>query len=102
MSIGFRPASAHLPLSDAIQAGGKRVTAFATAGDIDAPRTMDGAPLSQGRPRGMFTLDLAPDEIVKRKAPFSIAWNKSPANATDPRRGITHQARDSDGISLAR
>ena len=35
---GFRPAGALLPLGEAIQAAGKRVTAFAMAGDLDATR----------------------------------------------------------------
>jgi predicted NUDIX family NTP pyrophosphohydrolase len=35
---GFRPAGALLPLGEAIQAGGKKVTAFAMAGDLDATR----------------------------------------------------------------
>jgi predicted NUDIX family NTP pyrophosphohydrolase len=34
----FRPAGALFPLGDAVQAGGKRVTAFATEGDLDAAR----------------------------------------------------------------
>ena len=33
---GFRPAGVLLPLGEATQAGGKRVTAFAMAGDLDA------------------------------------------------------------------
>ena len=33
---GFRPAGVLLPLGEALQAGGKRVTAFAIAGDLDA------------------------------------------------------------------
>ena len=35
---GFRPAGALLPLGEAFQAGGKSVTAFAIAGDLDATR----------------------------------------------------------------
>jgi predicted NUDIX family NTP pyrophosphohydrolase len=35
---GFRPAGALLPLGEAVQAGGKRVTAFATESDLDAAR----------------------------------------------------------------
>jgi predicted NUDIX family NTP pyrophosphohydrolase len=35
---GFRPAGVLVPLGEAIQAGGKRITAFAVAGDLDVTR----------------------------------------------------------------
>ena len=35
---GFRPAGTLYPLGEVVQAGGKRVTAFAVEGDIDAAR----------------------------------------------------------------
>jgi predicted NUDIX family NTP pyrophosphohydrolase len=63
---GFRPAGALLPLGEAIQAGGKRVTAFAMAGDLDASRIESVSceirmateewtahPRRRGGPRGM-------------------------------------------------
>jgi hypothetical protein len=50
---GFRPAGALLPLGDADQAGRKRVTAFAMAGDIEWPPNHGRLALFRGRPRGM-------------------------------------------------
>ena len=87
---GFRPAGALLPLGEAIQAGGKRVTAFAMAGDLDATRVESVSCEIEWPPKSgrlirvaevdraeWFTLDDARDKIIKDKASFSIAWNKS-------------------------
>ncbi len=90
MSIGFRPASALLPLGNAVKAGRKRVTAFAMAGDIDATRIESVScaiewPPNHGRlaasrgPAARNGLRSTSRETrsSRDKASLSIAWNKS-------------------------
>ncbi len=80
---GFRPAGAFLPLGEAIQAGGKRVTAFAMAGDLDATRIESVSCEIEWPPKGgqlirvpevdraeWFTLDDARDKIIKGQSVF--------------------------------
>jgi predicted NUDIX family NTP pyrophosphohydrolase len=80
---GVRPAAALLPLGDAAQAGGKKVTAFAVAGDLDARRIesvsfeMEWPPNSGRLARfpevdraEWFTLDSAREKIVKGQSVF--------------------------------
>jgi predicted NUDIX family NTP pyrophosphohydrolase len=80
---GFRPEGELVPLGDAVQPGGKRVTAFAMAGDLDAAR-IESEPFEMEWPpksgrlarfpevdRGeWFTLDAARDKIVKGQIVF--------------------------------
>jgi len=80
---GFRPAGALLPLGEAIQAGGKRVTAFAMAGDLDASRIESVSCEIEWPPKSgrlirvaevdraeWFTLDDARDKIIKGQSVF--------------------------------
>ena len=80
---GFRPAGALLPLGEAIQAGGKRVTAFAMAGDLDATRIESVSCEIEWPPKSgrlfcvpevdraeWFTLDDARDKIIKGQSVF--------------------------------
>ena len=80
---GFRPAGALVPLGEAIQAGGKRVTAFAMAGDLDTTRIESVScevewPPKSGRlvrvpevdRAAWFALDDARDKIIKGQSVF--------------------------------
>jgi predicted NUDIX family NTP pyrophosphohydrolase len=80
---GFRPAGVLLPLGEAIQTRGKRVTAFAMAGDLDAGRIESVScdvewPPKSGRlihvpevdRAALFTLDDARDKIIKGQGVF--------------------------------
>jgi predicted NUDIX family NTP pyrophosphohydrolase len=75
---GFRPGGVLLPLGEAIQAGGKRITAFAVAGNLDATRIESVScevewPPKSGRlirvpevdRAAWFTLDDARAKIIK-------------------------------------
>ena len=112
---GFRPAGALLPLGEAIQAGGKRVTAFAMAGDLDATRIESASCEVEWSPKGgrLIRVPEGPCGMVyaRRRAGQDHQGTKrlsrSPgtnpaADAIDLRGGFTHRAQDSDGISLAR
>ena len=81
--IGVHPIGALLPLGEAVQSGGKRVTAFALAGDLDPTRIesacfeIEWPPKSGQRARfpevdraQWFTLDVARGKIVKGQAIF--------------------------------
>lgn len=80
---GFRPTGALLPLGETIQAGGKRVTAFAMAGDIDTAHIKSVPcevewPLHSGKLISVpevdraewFTIDGAREKIVKAQSVF--------------------------------
>ena len=80
---GFRPAGALPPLGEAIQAEGKRVTAFAMAGDLDATPIESVSCEIEWPPKGgrlirvpevdraeWFTLDDARDKIIKGQSVF--------------------------------
>jgi predicted NUDIX family NTP pyrophosphohydrolase len=80
---GFRPAGVLVPLGEAIQMRGKRVTAFAMAGDLDATRIESVScevewPTKSGRlirvpevdRAAWFTLDDARDKIIKGQSVF--------------------------------
>ena len=80
---GFRPVGALLPLGEAVQVGGKRVTAFAMAGEIDAAQIKSVSCEVEWPPRSghlievpevdraaWFTLDEARDKIVKAQSVF--------------------------------
>jgi predicted NUDIX family NTP pyrophosphohydrolase len=86
---GFRPTGVLLPLGEAIQTRGKRVTAFAMAGDLDADRIAYPA-MSNGHQKvdgsSTFPRWTAPHGLrsttrgtrsSRDKASFSTAWNKS-------------------------
>jgi predicted NUDIX family NTP pyrophosphohydrolase len=79
----FRPAGVLVPLGEAIQAGGKRITAFAVAGDLDATRIRSVTcevewPPKSGRlirvpevdRAAWFTLDDASAKIIKGQRVF--------------------------------
>jgi predicted NUDIX family NTP pyrophosphohydrolase len=80
---GFHPSGALLPLGEAIQAGGKRVVAFAMAGDLDATRAESVScevewPPNSGRlirvpevdRAAWFTLEEARNKIIKAQSVF--------------------------------
>jgi predicted NUDIX family NTP pyrophosphohydrolase len=80
---GFRPSGPLLSLGEAIQAGGKRVTAFAMAGDLDATRVESAFCEVEWSPRSgrlvcvpevdraaWFTLDEARVKIIKGQGVF--------------------------------
>ncbi len=80
---GFRPAGALLPLGETIQTGGKRVTAFAMAGDMDTTRIESVSCETEWPPHSgklisvpevdraeWFTLDEAREKIVRAQSVF--------------------------------
>jgi predicted NUDIX family NTP pyrophosphohydrolase len=80
---GFCPTGTLVPLGEAIQAGGKRVTAFASAGDLDATRIESVSCEVEWPPKSgqlmsipevdraaWFTLGDARDKIIKGQSVF--------------------------------
>jgi len=78
-----RPVGSLLPLGDAVQAGGKVVTAFALEGELDCSQIRSNEfeiewPPKSGRRASFpevdraewFALDIARDKIVRRQAVF--------------------------------
>jgi predicted NUDIX family NTP pyrophosphohydrolase len=76
--IGFRPQGIPIPLGDAVQQGGKRVTAFALEGELDPSRITSASFEIEWPPRSgrlarfpevdraeWFTLDDARSKIVR-------------------------------------
>ena len=80
---GFRPAGVLLPLGEATQAGGKRVTAFAMAGDLDTTHIASVSCEVEWPPRSgrlirvpevdraaWFPLDEARNKIIRGQSVF--------------------------------
>lgn len=80
---GFRPAGVLLPLGEATQAGGKRVTAFAMAGDLDTtqiesvfcdiewpPRSGQLIRVPEVDRAAWFSLNEARNKIIKGQSVF--------------------------------
>ena len=80
---GYHPEGELIPLGDAVQPGGKKVTAFAMQGDLDTSRIESAEceiewPPNSGRFTRVpevdraewFTLDIARDKIVKGQIVF--------------------------------
>ncbi|MBV9243675.1 MAG: NUDIX domain-containing protein [Methylobacteriaceae bacterium] len=94
--LGVRPVGSLLPLGEAVQAGGKVVTAFALEGDLDCSQIRSNEfeiewPPKSGRRASFpevdraewFALDAARDKIVRGQAVFLDRL--AAALAPDPR-----------------